>query len=90
MVEKRKFLAKRVQELEGQVADAEAGKSQVQQLERQCSQLQVAHSSLKRQLSTSQAQAGRSQGVAEQAAQLERVSTISHWNPQLCWALDGS
>lgn len=72
-MEKRKALAKRVQELEGKLAEADAGKNQAQQLERQCSQLQAAHSSLKRQLSTSQAQAERSQAAYEQAAQLERV-----------------
>ena len=72
-MEKRKALAKRVQELEGKLAEADAGKNQAQVLERQCSQLQAAHNSLKRQLSTSQAQAERNQAASEQAAQLERV-----------------
>ena len=73
MVEKRKALAKKVQELEGKLGEAEASRGQAQQLERQCSHLQAAHSNLKRQLSTSHAQAERSQAVSEQAAQLERV-----------------
>ncbi|KAK9833948.1 hypothetical protein WJX74_010630 [Apatococcus lobatus] len=73
VVDKRKALAKRVQELECKLAEADAARNQAQQLERQCSQLQAAHSSLKRQLSTSQVQAERSQAASEQAVQLEQV-----------------
>ncbi len=81
MLDKRKILGRKVQELEGKLTEAEASKGQAQQLERQCSQLQATHGILKRQLIGAQAQAERSQAVSDQAAQIEKV--CSCWTGQI-------